>query len=129
MTCFFFLEENRGAHILIIHRDWLAAGINVYFWAATNSPNMRFQNSNMALIEFLFSYLWEGPMDLTPELKAQIDEKSYESLLSHWRHAPIGDQIFQGESGEYWGKRMQELRSQPGGDDRHIAASKSIGWD
>jgi len=67
-------------------------------------------------------------VDLTPELKAQIDAKSYEALLSRWRNAPIGDKIFQGESGEYWGKRMSEVRSQVG-NDQYVAASKSIGWD
>lgn len=65
---------------------------------------------------------------LTPELKARIDAMSYEQLLHKWRFAPIGDPIFQGDSGEYIGKRMQELRSQPGGDDEHVRASKSIGW-
>ena len=67
-------------------------------------------------------------MKLTEELKKQIDAKSYEQLLSRWRNGPIGDPMFQDESGEYWGKRMSELRSQPGGDQRHTAASKSIGW-
>ena len=68
-------------------------------------------------------------MDLTAELKDNIDAKSYEVLLSRWRTAPVGASMFQGESGVYWGKRMAELRSQPGGDERHVAASKSIGWD
>lgn len=68
-------------------------------------------------------------MKLTDELKAKIDAKTYEQLLDRWRNAPIGDPIFQGETGEYWGKRMKELRSQPGGDSKHVAASKSIGWD
>lgn len=68
-------------------------------------------------------------MKLTDELKTQIDNKTYEQLLSKWRNAPIGDPIFMDESGEYWGKRMAELRSQPGGDIRHTAASKQIGWD
>lgn len=68
-------------------------------------------------------------MDLTPELKAQIDATSYEALLSRWRNGPLGDEMFQGESGKYWAKRMAELRSAPGGNDRHVAASKSIGWD
>jgi len=67
-------------------------------------------------------------MKLTEELKRQIDAKSYEQLLSRWRNAPVGDAMFQDESGEYWGKRMGELRSQTGGDVRHTAASKSIGW-
>jgi hypothetical protein len=64
-------------------------------------------------------------MDLTPALKAQIDAMDYQSLLSAWRFVPIGDARFQGESGEYWGKRMAELREQ-GAD--HVAASKAIGW-
>lgn len=68
-------------------------------------------------------------MDLTLELKSQIDAKSYDALLSRWRDAPVGDQMFQGESGEYWANRMSELRAQEGGNERHAASSKSIGWD
>jgi len=65
-------------------------------------------------------------MKLTPENKAHIDAMSYESLLSRWRNAPIGDTWFQGETGEYWGKRMAEMRdADPGGA---VAASKRIGW-
>ena len=48
-------------------------------------------------------------MKLTPD-KAYIDSLSYEQLLSKWRFAPIGDPWFQGETGDYWGKRMKELR-------------------
>lgn len=66
-------------------------------------------------------------MKLTPENKADIDARSYESLLHGWRYAPVGDPMFQGETGEYWGKRMAELRDAPGVD--HVAASKSVGWD
>ncbi len=68
-------------------------------------------------------------MDLTPENKAHIDALSYRSLLSHWRFATVGDLWFQGETGKYWGERMSELRSQPGGNDNHVSASKSLGWD
>lgn len=67
-------------------------------------------------------------MDLTPENKTHIDAMSYQSLLSQWRNAPVGNPWFQGETGKYWGDRMAELRSEPGGDDRHVAASKAIGW-
>ena len=67
-------------------------------------------------------------MELIPENKKHIDNMSYEGLLSKWRYAPSGDQWFQGETGSYWSKRMEELRSQPGGDIMHTAASKSIGW-
>jgi hypothetical protein len=68
-------------------------------------------------------------MDLTPELKAEIDARSYASLLSEWRFAPSGSLMFQGESGKYFGERMKELRDQPGGDTRHTQASKQIGWE
>jgi hypothetical protein len=65
-------------------------------------------------------------MNLTPENKAYIDKLSYQSLLSSWRFAPVGDKWFQGETGDYWSKRMRELREQ-GAD--HVGASKAIGWD
>ena len=64
-------------------------------------------------------------MDLTPENKAYIDSLSYEQLLCGWRFAPVGDLWFQGETGEYWGRRMKELREQ---GENHVQASKNIGW-
>ena len=68
-------------------------------------------------------------MDLTPENRAHIDSLSYRQLLTHWRFAAVGDPWFQGETGGYWGERMAILRREPGGDDEHVRASKSIGWD
>jgi hypothetical protein len=68
-------------------------------------------------------------MQLTPENKEAIDKKSYASLLSGWRFARIGDPWFQGETGDYWAKRMKEMRSVPGGDVMHTAASKAVGWE
>lgn len=65
-------------------------------------------------------------MDLNEKNKSYIDSLSYESLLRRWRNAPIGDAWFQGETGEYWLQRMQELTNQ-GAD--HVQASKSIGWN
>jgi len=65
-------------------------------------------------------------MKLTQENKAHIDSLSYESLLSNWRYAPVGYPWFQGETGEYWKKRMQDLREQ--GVD-HVTASKNVGWE
>lgn len=66
---------------------------------------------------------------LTKELKEKIDSKSYKELLYDWRFTPVGDPIFQGESGGYISDRMKELRSAPGGDARHVSASKTIGWE
>lgn len=68
-------------------------------------------------------------MDMTPELKAKIDAYTYFELLEAWRFAPSGDRRFQGESGIYWGERMKELRSAPGGNELHVSASKTLGWD
>lgn len=67
-------------------------------------------------------------MELTAENKKHIDALSYEGLLSHWRNAPTGDPWFQGDTGTYWNERMKELRTQPGGNARHVSASKVIGW-
>ena len=48
-------------------------------------------------------------MKLTPGNKKHIDSLSHYQLLSKWRFAPSGDESFQGETGDYWGKRMAEL--------------------
>jgi len=64
-------------------------------------------------------------MDLTEENKKHIDSLSYEQLLRKWRFAPSGDEWFQGDTGKYWGERMNELKAQ--GVD-HVGASKRIGW-
>lgn len=67
-------------------------------------------------------------MKLTEELKGKIDAMTYAQMLARWRNTPLGDSMFQGESGDYWAKRMAELRAQPGGDAAHVKASKEIGW-
>ena len=65
-------------------------------------------------------------MELTDERKKHIDSLAYETLLYKWRFNPSGDPWFEGETGEYWGKRMAQLRSE-GAD--HVGASKRIGWE
>jgi len=68
-------------------------------------------------------------MKLTPENKAHIDSMSYEGLLKRVRYAPAGDPWFQDETGNYWMKRMRDMRDKPDGDTEHTRASKSIGWE
>lgn len=63
-------------------------------------------------------------MELTEEIKEQIDLKNYEELLRGWRFAPIGSIVFQGETGEYWSERMKLLKPV-----NHVAISKIVGWD
>ena len=66
-------------------------------------------------------------MELTEANKTHIDSLSYEHLLSLWRFAPVGDPWFQGETGDYWGKRINELKAaDPNGA---VTASKQIGWE
>ena len=67
-------------------------------------------------------------MKLTDENKKFIDEKDIHALLAGWRFAVTGDPWFQGETGEYWGKRMAELRDRPEGSGEFFAASKALGW-
>jgi hypothetical protein len=65
-------------------------------------------------------------MDLTPELKAQIDNLSHYELLDKIHSAPAGDPIMQGQTGAYWITRWQEL-----GDahpEQAAADSKALGW-
>ena len=66
-------------------------------------------------------------MELTQDNKAFIDSLSYEELLREWRFHPIGEAPFwfEGATGEYWGKKMGELR----GTVDHVAISKKIGWE
>lgn len=63
-------------------------------------------------------------MKLTEENKKYIDSLSYFGLLSHWRFAAIGDSWMQGETGEYWSKRMLELKEKAD----HVGDSKALGW-
>ena len=51
-------------------------------------------------------------MRLTKENKKHIDSLSYEQLLSQWRFAPMGNLWFQGETGDYWGSRMNLKKKQ-----------------
>lgn len=60
---------------------------------------------------------------LTPELKAKIDGMTRVEMASRWRFAPIGDPLFQGESGVYFAQRFKEL------DGMSPEISKHIGWD
>lgn len=64
-------------------------------------------------------------MQLTEKNKKVIDEMSYEDLLSRWRFSLIDDPWFQDETGEYWRKRMAELRSK---ESNPAEISKKIGW-
>lgn len=62
---------------------------------------------------------------MNERIKQWIDNASYESLLTRWRFALIGDPMFQGEIGDYYSKVMAEKRKTAD----HVQASKNVGWD
>jgi hypothetical protein len=62
------------------------------------------------------------------EMRAWIDNASYEDLLRKWRFAPSGDPFFAGAMGDYYQKRMADKRAEVG-DAAHTSASKRIGWE
>lgn len=66
-------------------------------------------------------------MELTEELKKRIDSMSYGELLSLWRFAAVGTPLFLGASGDYFAKRLSEMRDKVG-DEEHVATSKRLGW-
>lgn len=66
-------------------------------------------------------------MELTDEVKKQIDAMDYEEMLRRWRFAPVGDAIFSGAAGGYYAKRMFALRDKD--PQASVSASKQIGWD
>ena len=66
-------------------------------------------------------------MTLTNEIRDRIDKMTYTEMLGLWRFAPAGDTMFQGESGDYFAQRMQDLRESEDVD--HVGASKAIGWE
>ena len=65
---------------------------------------------------------------MTKENKERIDNSSYESLLSKWRYAPVGCELFQGDTGEYYSKVMEEKKNAIPHEDQ-VQASKNIGWE
>ena len=57
-----------------------------------------------------------------------IDGLTYEEMLRKMRYAPVGDPMFQGETGEYFLKVMGQKRDRLATGE-HTAISKRIGWD
>jgi zona occludens toxin (predicted ATPase) len=60
--------------------------------------------------------------------KTSIDAMSYEEMLKLWRFSPLGDPLFQGETGKYFSKKMYEKKAALK-DNERIAASKRVGWE
>ena len=61
------------------------------------------------------------------EIKNQIDNMDFESMVLLWRYAPVGHPMFQGEVGVYYVKVMREKGAKISESEK-VAASKSVGW-
>jgi len=64
---------------------------------------------------------------MTTAQKKWIDNASYVQLLDRWRFAPAGDEMFIGDTGEYYSKMIKEKRALE--QDNGVGASKLIGWE
>jgi len=62
---------------------------------------------------------------MTKEQKDFIDKASYLTLLKRWRFSAVGDEIFQGKTGDYYAKVMAERRAED--PEAAIRASKALG--
>lgn len=63
---------------------------------------------------------------MTDEQKKWIDKADYEELLQRWRFAPVGNPLFQGDTGGYYRKVMAKKKQQIC-DSARVQASKAIG--
>lgn len=62
------------------------------------------------------------------KIKAEIDNMSYETMLTKLRFAPMGDKLFQGQVGEYFMELMKTRRDSISSSE-HTQISKRITWD
>lgn len=65
-------------------------------------------------------------MELTDKRKWYIDQLSHYELLRKVRFAPAGDELMQGETGEYWLQRLAEKKAEDPA--QAVADSKELGW-
>ncbi len=64
---------------------------------------------------------------MTPDQKEWIDNANYEALLRRNRFAPLGDPIFQGDTGAYFLEVMSHKKALLSNENQ-VATSKRIGW-
>jgi len=60
-------------------------------------------------------------------VERRVVSLSHAELLRGIRFSPAGNPWFQGETGDYWGKRRAGLRDKDEGG--AVADSKAIGWE
>ena len=64
--------------------------------------------------------------EMTDAQKECIDNANYQTLLRRWRFAAVGDELFQGETGQYYSMVMFRKRDKD--SEGAVRASKNVGW-
>ena len=64
---------------------------------------------------------------MTEGQKNWIDLATYTERLKKWRFAPLGDPMFQGDTGKYYNEVMAKRREEVGPAE-HTRVSEAIGW-
>ena len=67
-------------------------------------------------------------MELTDQVKKEINAMDYETLLRRWRFSPSSDVMFHGASGEYFSEVMFYKRAELS-QDQQVEIYKRIGWE
>ena len=65
---------------------------------------------------------------MTEAEKTWIDSSSYLELLRRWRFGKSGDEMFTGETGEYFKTTMFQKKAELSHEEQ-VGASKQLGWD
>lgn len=60
-------------------------------------------------------------------VKIKINGMGYKEMLELWRHSPSGNPMFQGKTGEYFAKVMEEKKLALCQLDQ-VIISKEVGW-
>lgn len=63
---------------------------------------------------------------MTDKQKQWIDRASYQEMLSLWRHAPIGEPMFQDETGAYFSLVMRRKRKAIGAHEAAIPTDSPV---
>ena len=65
-------------------------------------------------------------MNISDEIKNEIDNMSYYELLKKWRFAPSGDSILSGDIGEYFSDKMTSKKYE---EKYPTKISELVGWN
>lgn len=66
--------------------------------------------------------------NMTEQIKREINDMSYETMMYHQRFDPPGSVLHMGDIGQYFAMVMQ-VKAEHTTNEERVAVSKKIGWD